>query len=224
MCHRGTQCDVRGLEGNDVLRCENRSVNRVASRKTGLEMTDIPVQTGYGWKSLKVFLINSNFRCLLRPIHIVTCQESFLTPIFLISTKICLLERHLSDNTGPKGRGRVDGVGDEGNGGNCTWNTGWNTGALFLSRKGHEKWNAKTRVSRVGFSLVWQIYHDWFIIVFQSHKALLFGQKVGPKKKISLGSRPNWSDCYCTDFTNGASLSSTDIQTFRQEISLCYQP
>ncbi len=120
MCHRGTQCDVRGLEGNDVLRCENRSVNRVTSRKTGLEMTDIPVQTGYGWKSLKVFLINSNFRCLLRPIHIVTCQESFLTPIFFISTKICLLERHLSDNTGPKGRGRVDDVGDGGNGGNCT--------------------------------------------------------------------------------------------------------
>ena len=52
------------------VRCENRPASRPASRsarrQTGLEMPGIPVQTSYGWKSLKVCLIDSNFRSLPR--------------------------------------------------------------------------------------------------------------------------------------------------------------
>ncbi len=77
----------------------------------GLEMPGIPVQTGYGWKSLKVCLIDSNFRNLPPLSHLV--KVSGISPssnrIFLIP-KICFLESQLAGQhrSGREGEGRKE--------------------------------------------------------------------------------------------------------------------
>jgi len=83
-----------------ALRCENRPARRSASSETGLEMTGIPVQTGYGWKSLKVCLIDSNFRPLPRSGHHVHVSEILS---FLHSTVLPGQNR-----AGREGKGRVE--------------------------------------------------------------------------------------------------------------------
>jgi len=110
------------------------------SKETGLEIPGIPVQTGYGWKSLKICLIDSKFRTLPRLSHhvTVTVLEILLPPLGFFSLKIFFSQKALpgktcdrTDKEGWKGKGGKS-TRDGGNGGNCTGDTGWDTGVLFL--------------------------------------------------------------------------------------------
>ena len=104
------------------LRCENRSPIRSPIRstvsETGLEMP------GYGWKSLKVCLIDSNFRLLPRTSHHVTVSGILPPGVTVTETRIFSISKNLLGIRGWK-----------------SWNTdslfqiywGWNTDTLFLS-------------------------------------------------------------------------------------------
>lgn len=74
-------------------------------------MSCIPVQTCYGWKSIKVSLIDSNvcvnrLQCLPPSVTLSRCQGSVLHLDFFSFRKSCFLKRHLQGKQG--GQGRVE--------------------------------------------------------------------------------------------------------------------
>ena len=89
------------------------------------------------------------------------CQGSSSTRIFLVPENFVFSKKTLTGQTGCERRMDREGwesTGDEGNSGNCTWDTGWNTGVKspvllhHWSKSSSESTHIKCQLARRGRS------------------------------------------------------------------------